>query len=101
VGRVRAPDALRDTLDRFNAGWRAVLAEVIADGRARAAGPVTTRRTPRRGWWTVLDGIGLHSTVHGQDVPPERATAWARRLAELELGVTLPGTRRRRCPARP
>jgi acyl-CoA thioesterase FadM len=38
----------------------------------------------------VLDGIGLHTTVHGEDVPPERAAAWARRLAELELGVSLP-----------
>jgi acyl-CoA thioesterase FadM len=38
----------------------------------------------------VIDGIGLHTTVHGEDVPPGRATAWARRLAELELGVTLP-----------
>jgi acyl-CoA thioesterase FadM len=38
----------------------------------------------------VIDGIGLHTTLHGEDVPPERATAWARRLVELELGVTLP-----------
>src|SRR5262249_11350124 len=36
----------------------------------------------------VLDGIGLHATI--QDVAPARAAAWARRVAELELGVKLP-----------
>ncbi len=36
----------------------------------------------------VIDGIGLHVTVG--DVPPARAAGWARRLAELELGVSLP-----------
>ena len=35
-------DALRDTLDRFADGWRAVLAEVIADGA-------------RQGRWTCAD----------------------------------------------
>ena len=83
-------DALRDTLDRFAAGWRAVLAEVIADGvrQDRWTCPDPAETAARLS--AVLDGIGLHSTVHGHDVTPARATAWARRMAELELGVTLP-----------
>ena len=81
---------VRDTLGRFDIGWRAVLAEVISEGvrvgRWACADPQDTAAR----LVAVLDGIGLHTTVHGEDVPPERATAWARRLAELELGVTLP-----------
>ena len=38
----------------------------------------------------ALDGIGLHTTLHPHDVPIESAAVWARRLAELELGVTPP-----------
>jgi AcrR family transcriptional regulator/acyl-CoA thioesterase FadM len=83
-------DALRDTLDRFNAGWRAVLAEVIADGARQGCWTCSDPADTAARLVAVLDGIGLHSTVHGTDVPPERATAWARRLVELELGVTLP-----------
>jgi acyl-CoA thioesterase FadM len=39
----------------------------------------------------ALDGLGLHTTLHPDDVAPEAAARWARRLVELELGVALPG----------
>jgi acyl-CoA thioesterase FadM len=37
----------------------------------------------------LIDGIGLHATLHPDAVPAERAGAWARRAAELELGIDL------------
>jgi len=83
-------DALRDTLDRFAAGWRAVMTEVIADGARQGRWTCDDPADTAARLVVVLDGIGLHCTVHGHDLPPERATAWARRLVELELGVTLP-----------
>jgi AcrR family transcriptional regulator/acyl-CoA thioesterase FadM len=83
-------DALRDTLDRFAAGWRAVLAEVIADGARQGRWTCADPADTAARLVAVIDGIGLNSTVHGHEVPPERATAWARRIVELELGVTLP-----------
>ncbi len=81
---------VRDTLGRFDVGWRAVLAEVIADGVRRGRWACADPQDTAARLVAVIDGIGLHTTVHGEDVPPERAAAWARRLAELELGVTLP-----------
>jgi acyl-CoA thioesterase FadM len=81
---------VRDTLGRFDVGWRAVLAEVIADGVRRGRWACEDPQDTAARLVAVIDGIGLHATVHGEDVPPERAAAWARRLAELELGVTLP-----------
>jgi AcrR family transcriptional regulator len=76
---------VRDTLGRFDVGWRAVLAEVIADGVRRGRWTCADPQDTAARLVAVLDGIGLHTTVHGEDVPPQRATAWARRLAELEL----------------
>jgi len=81
---------VRDTLGRFDVGWRAVLAELIADGVRRGRWECADPQDTAARLVAVLDGIGLHTTVHGEDVPPERAAAWARRLAELELGVSLP-----------
>lgn len=81
---------VRDTLGRFDVGWRAVLAEVLADGVRQGRWECADPQDTAARLVAVLDGIGLHTTVHGEDVPPGRATAWARRLAELELGVTLP-----------
>ena len=78
---------VRDTLGRFDVGWRAVLAEVLADGVRQGRWECADPQDTAARLVAVLDGIGLHTTVHGEDVPPERATAWARRLAELELGV--------------
>ncbi|MDA0168282.1 TetR family transcriptional regulator C-terminal domain-containing protein [Solirubrobacter taibaiensis] len=81
---------VRDTLGRFDVGWRAVLAEVLADGVRQGCWACADVQDTAARLVAVLDGIGLHATVHGEDVPPARAAAWARRLAELELGVTLP-----------
>ena len=81
---------VRDTLGRFDVGWRAVLAEVLADGVRQGRWECADPQDTAARLVAVIDGIGLHTTVHGEDVPPGRAAAWARRLAELELGVTLP-----------
>ncbi len=42
--------ALRDTLGRFDLGWRAVLAEVLADGVRQGCWDARTCRTRRPGW---------------------------------------------------
>src|SRR3954471_10437412 len=92
---------VRDTLGRFDVGWRAVLAELIADGVRRGRWECADPQDTAGRLVAVLDGIGLHTTVHGEDVPPERAASWARRprgpaaagarrRAGLELGVSLP-----------
>jgi AcrR family transcriptional regulator len=86
-GRV---EALRVTLGFYADGWRACLARVLADG-------------VRDGSWTcedpaqsaslivaMIDGIGLQAMLHPDEVTPERAAAWARRIVEGELGVALP-----------
>ena len=81
---------VRDTLGRFDVGWRAVLAEVLADGVRQGRWTCADPQDTAARLVAMIDGIGLHTTIYGEDVPPERATAWARRLAELELGVSLP-----------
>ncbi|MDA0180129.1 TetR family transcriptional regulator C-terminal domain-containing protein [Solirubrobacter phytolaccae] len=81
---------VRDTLGRFDIGWRAVLAEVLADGVRQGCWECDDVQDTAARLVAVIDGIGLHATVHGEDVPPARAAAWARRMAELELGVALP-----------
>ena len=68
---------------------------------ARALGVRGPRRTPPARLVAVLDGIGLHTTVHGERRPARARAAWARRLAELELGVTLPGAPPPRAARRP
>lgn len=84
---VRA-EALRGTLAHFNAGWRAVLAEVLADGARAGRWRCEDPDDAAARLVTVIDGIGLHATLLG--VTPERASAWARRLVALELGIELP-----------
>jgi AcrR family transcriptional regulator/acyl-CoA thioesterase FadM len=81
---------VRDTVGRYDVGWRAVLAEVLVDGVRAGCWQCEDPQDTAARLVAVIDGIGLHTTLHGEDVPPARATAWARRLAELELGVTLP-----------
>jgi AcrR family transcriptional regulator/acyl-CoA thioesterase FadM len=89
-GEAVHAETLRSTLERFELGWRTVLADVLADGdRAgdwSCPDPVDTagRLT------AALDGIGVHVTMHPGLIPPARAAAWARRLTERELEVTLP-----------
>ncbi len=79
---------VRDTLARFDVAWRAVLAEVLADGVRQGRWACGDPQDTAARLVAVIDGIGLHATV--QDVTPARAASWARRLAELELGVALP-----------
>ena len=90
-GEAVHTEKLRRTLEQFERGWRAVLAGVLADGdRAgcwRCAEPEDTAGR----LVAALDGVGLHTTLHPDDVAPAVAARWGRRLAELELGVSLPG----------
>jgi AcrR family transcriptional regulator/acyl-CoA thioesterase FadM len=82
--------AMRSTLEDFARGWRRALADVLADGDREGAWTCPEPEDAAARLVAALDGIGIHATLHPDDVPPERASAWARRLAELELGVTLP-----------
>ena len=86
---VHAP-AMRATLEDFARGWRRVLADVLDDGIHDGSWSCPDPQDAAARLIAAQDGIGLHATLHPGDVPPERASAWARRLAELELGVTLP-----------
>jgi AcrR family transcriptional regulator len=81
-------EALRSTLERFNAGWRAVLAEVLADGARAGRWQCEDPEDAAARLVMIVDGLGLHATLLG--VAPECASAWARRLAALELGIELP-----------
>ena len=95
---------VRDTLGRFDVGWRAVLAEVLADGVRQGAGRAPIPQDTAARLVAVLDGIGLHTTVHGEDVaarargrvgaPAGRARA--RRDAARGPAAAVPGARRRR-----
>ena len=83
-------EALRGTLERFARGWRAVLAQVLADGAQDGVWRCEDPEETAGRLVAAFDGIGLHTTIHDIDVPAERAAAWARRLLEAELGVALP-----------
>ena len=84
-------ETLRATLESFQRGWRAVLAAVLADGDRQGCWRCPDPDDVAGRLVAALDGIGLHTTLHPHDVPLQSAAAWSRRLAELELGVTLPG----------
>jgi AcrR family transcriptional regulator/acyl-CoA thioesterase FadM len=87
---LRVP-ALCGTLERFGEGWSGALADILRDGAEAGdwacpdPGDLAARLV------AVIDGVGLKATVHPDAVPPDRAAAWARRIAELELDVELPG----------
>ncbi len=83
-------DTLQATLARYAQGWRAALADVLADGAS--AGDWTCEDPDETAALLVaaIDGIGLQSIIHPAEVPPGRASRWARRVASLELGVALP-----------
>ena len=71
-------------------GWRALLAAVLVDGvRERRLGVRRPRRISPRRSSAVIDGIGLHATLHPELVSPSRAQDWARRIVEAQLGVEL------------
>jgi AcrR family transcriptional regulator/acyl-CoA thioesterase FadM len=82
---------LRSTLEQFERGWRTVLASVLADGDRGGCWRCRDPEDAAGRLVAALDGLGLHTTLHPDDVAPEDAARWARRLVELELGVTLPG----------
>ena len=89
-GEAVHTEKLRRTLEQFERGWRAVLASVLADGDRRGCWRCADPEDAAGRLVAALDGLGLHTTLHPDDVAPEDAARWARRLAELELGVTLP-----------
>lgn len=89
-GEAVHTEQLRLTLEQFERGWRAVLAGVLADGDRRGCWRCPDPEDAAGRLVAALDGIGLHTTLHGDDVSPPEAARWARRLVELELGVALP-----------
>ena len=89
-GEAVHTDQLRLTLEQFERGWRAVLAGVLADGDRCGCWRCPDPEDAAGRLVAALDGVGLHTTLHPDDVAPEQAARWARRLVELELGVTLP-----------
>jgi AcrR family transcriptional regulator len=89
-GEAIHTETLCATLKDFERGWRAVLATVLADGDRQGCWHCPDPEDAAGRLVAALDGIGLHVTLHPEDVPTETAHVWARRLAEHELGVTLP-----------
>jgi AcrR family transcriptional regulator/acyl-CoA thioesterase FadM len=89
-GEAVHTDALRSTLQEFERGWRSVLAGVLADGDRLGCWSCSDAEDAAGRLVAALDGIGLHTTLHTEDVDSGTAYAWARRLAERELDVTLP-----------
>jgi AcrR family transcriptional regulator/acyl-CoA thioesterase FadM len=90
-GEAVHTEQLRLTLEQFERGWRAALAGVLADGVRSDCWRCPDPEDAAGRLVAALDGVGLHTTLHGEDVSTADATRWARRLVELELGVTLPG----------
>ncbi len=89
-GQSVRTEALRGTLERFARGWRAVLAQVLADGVHDGCWHCEHPDETAGRIVAAFDGIGLHTTLHDVDVPADRAMHWARRLVEAELGIELP-----------
>ncbi len=83
-------DTLQSTLARYAHGWRAALADVLADGASAGEWTCADPDETAALLVAMIDGVGLQSILHPREVPPERASGWARRVASLELGVALP-----------
>jgi AcrR family transcriptional regulator/acyl-CoA thioesterase FadM len=91
-GEAVHTETLRSTLEEFDSGWRAVLTNVLADGDRQGCWRCTDPEDAAGRLVAALDGFGLHSMLHPKEVVPATAAAWARRLVEQEVGVTLPET---------
>jgi len=89
-GAAMHTEMLHSTVREFDRGWRAVLTNVLADGDRQGCWRCSDPEDAAGRLVAATDGLGLHAMLHPDEVVPERAAAWARRLAEQELGVTLP-----------
>jgi AcrR family transcriptional regulator/acyl-CoA thioesterase FadM len=92
-------EALRRTLARYARGWRAALAEVLADGARRGAWACPDPEESASVIVAMIDGVGLQAMLHPAEVTPERAAAWCRRIVEAELRIALPAPAPARTPA--
>jgi AcrR family transcriptional regulator len=88
-GEAVHSEPMRQTLAGFQHGWRALLERVLADGVHDGSWECADPEDVAGRLVALIDGIGLHATLHPDAVPAERAGAWARRAAELELGIDL------------
>jgi acyl-CoA thioesterase FadM/DNA-binding transcriptional regulator YbjK len=83
-------EALRTTLARYAREWRGALAEVLADGARRGAWRCADPVDSASLIVAVVDGIGLQAMLRPDEVTPEVAAAWVRRIVAGEVGVELP-----------
>ena len=95
-GRV---EALRVTLGFYADGWRACLARVLDDGVRDGSWACEDPAQSASLIVAMIDGIGLQAMLHPDEVTPEKAGAWARRIVEAELGVALSAASTGRPPA--
>ena len=70
-GEAVHTEKLRRTLEQFERGWRAVLAGVLADGDRRGCWRCPDPEDAAGRLVAALDGLGLHTTLHPDDVAPE------------------------------
>jgi AcrR family transcriptional regulator len=88
-GEAVHTETMRATLAEFQNGWRALLARVLVDGVHDGAWACEDPDDMASSLVAVIDGIGLHATLHPEIVSPARAQAWARAIVEGQLGVEL------------
>jgi AcrR family transcriptional regulator len=88
-GEAVHAETMRATLAEFQNGWRALLAAVLVDGVRDGAWACDDPDDLAASLVAVIDGIGLHATLHPELVSPSRAQDWARRIVEAQLGIEL------------
>lgn len=100
---LRSPE-LREISQELDETWKRTIQQLIVEGVKR--GEFHCDDAHGAAWRLVglLDGLGVQLTVHDEVVSRPQLIAWARKAAELELGLK-PGTlaragRRRPKPAR-
>ena len=87
--------ALRDpgvaeTRGKLDRRWRQAIAEIIADGVAAGEFDDCDPGEVAAALAALLDGLAVQVSLQDPEMPPERMTAIARRVAEAELGSELP-----------